>query len=443
MKRGIVINLSILFCLLLLALSPLLVAVSMGLLGESYGCNMSGAGDFGPAPCPTIVSLLVVAGWSVIALLPLGGGLVLVYLLAVMIFYTISLVRGRRIGQAASPLARGMLFSTLGAVVVIAVLAGIVVGSGTGMAWYRDDFVRACQGLPAPAPMAGVRNGPLALSVRLQDALPDEMTALLVVSPDGQRLGQVDNLRGSRDPAWSPDGQRLAFVARSWDTNQYGLYLMDRQGQVRPPLFADTRLEISAPDWAPDGRLVFARWVEIDGSANGGYASQLFIVQPDGIRLSALPGSTRSDDQPHLSPDGRQIVFVSQRDGQPDLYRMNVDGSNLGRLTHGTDNEAHPAWAPDGKWIVYATNRDSQAAQGRNNYNLYIMAPDGTNQCRLTQGEDSEWHPAWSPDGMWIAYISLLERQVYLVQPDGTQVTALPLPAGVSDVRGLDWATER
>jgi len=44
---------------------------------------------------------------------------------------------------------------------------------------------------------------------------------------------------------------------------------------------------------------------------------------------------------------------------------------------------------------------------------------------------------------MWIAYISLLERQVYLVQPDGTQVTALPLPAGVSDVRGLDWATER
>lgn len=440
MKRGIVINLVVLLVLVLVALAPVLLAVSMGLLGERYGCNMSGVGDFGPDPCTTVVSLLVVSGWSSIALLPLGGGLVLAYILGVVVFYAASLGRGRAAGTGASPLARGMFFSTLGAVGVLAVLVAIVAGVGAGASWYQSEFIGACEGLPAPAPLAGVRNGPLAISVRLQEVAPDEMTSLLVVSAQGQSLAQVDNLRRAADPAWSPDGQRLAFAARSWDSNQYGVYLMDRQGQVGQPLFADARLESSAPDWAPDGSLVLARWVEAEGGAEGGFDSQIFSAQADGSGLRSLPDS-QSDEQPRVSPDGRQIVFVSQRDDQADIYRMDVDGSNVVRLTNSTASELHPAWSPDGKWIVYATNRDSPA--GKNNYSLYIMAPDGSNQCRLTQGEDSQWHPAWSPDGMWIAYIALLERKVYLVRPDGTQTTNLPLPVAVSDVRGLDWAVER
>jgi Tol biopolymer transport system component len=119
---------------------------------------------------------------------------------------------------------------------------------------------------------------------------------------------------------------------------------------------------------------------------------------------------------------------------------MNANGSRLQRLTRGASSEVDPAWSPDGQWIVFASNRGSPA--GRSNYNLYIMAPDGANQCRLTNGAGSYRQPAWSPDGSWIAYISLLETQAYLIQPDGAQEIPLPVDEALFNLLSLDWARQ-
>ena len=131
-------------------------------------------------------------------------------------------------------------------------------------------------------------------------------------------------------------------------------------------------------------------------------------------------------------------MFVSDRDGNDEIYLMNIDGSNARRLTNNPANDIHPAWSPDGRWIVFASTRGSGMAM--NNYNLYIMAADGRSQCQLTSGETPEWKPVWSPDGQWIAYLALYERELHLARPDGTETRPFPLPVDVDDIYSLDWA---
>ena len=75
-----------------------------------------------------------------------------------------------------------------------------------------------------------------------------------------------------------------------------------------------------------------------------------------------------------------------------------------------------------------------------NNYNLFIMHPDGSNQCQLTSAPGSEWEPVWSPDGEWIAFISLLESKAFRIRPDGSQLTPIDLSMDIVDMLDLDWA---
>jgi len=87
------------------------------------------------------------------------------------------------------------------------------------------------------------------------------------------------------------------------------------------------------------------------------------------------------------------IAFVSDRDGNADIYVMNADGSSPTRLTNNPAADLDPAWSPDGTKIAFASNRDG-------NYTIYVMNADGSNPSRLTAGRA----PAWSPDGKKIAF---------------------------------------
>src|SRR5690242_21289634 len=78
-----------------------------------------------------------------------------------------------------------------------------------------------------------------------------------------------------------------------------------------------------------------------------------------------------TDEHPAISPDGRQLVFMSDRDGDIEIYTMRIDGTHAQRLTHSAGRDAHPSWSPDGKQIYFQSPRDTPAPQ------IFVMNADG------------------------------------------------------------------
>ncbi|MBM3242783.1 hypothetical protein FJZ31_41510 [Candidatus Poribacteria bacterium] len=93
-----------------------------------------------------------------------------------------------------------------------------------------------------------------------------------------------------------------------------------------------------------------------------------------------------------------KIAFISERDGNLEIYVMNADGSNPVKLTNNPAWDANPAWSPDGTKIAFQSRRDG-------NWEIYVMDADGANPVRLTETPLHEWHPRWSPDGTKIAFM--------------------------------------
>ncbi len=137
-------------------------------------------------------------------------------------------------------------------------------------------------------------------------------------------------------------------------------------------------------------------------------------------RLSPLTqDTTASQTDPAPSPDGARIAYITDRDGNAEIYVMNADGSNPRRVTNTPASEGTPAWTPDGARIVYASN----AADGTTGtFHIWIMNADGSGQRQLTQGSYSDFQPAVSPDGGTIAFTTDRDKDynVYLMGTDGS-----------------------
>ena len=78
-----------------------------------------------------------------------------------------------------------------------------------------------------------------------------------------------------------------------------------------------------------------------------------------------------------------QIAFVSHRDGNPEIYLMDINGKNQRRLTNNRHEDWYPSWSPDGKRIVFHSNRDGHVIDGRPTDEIYVMDADGNNQFPL------------------------------------------------------------
>jgi Tol biopolymer transport system component len=133
------------------------------------------------------------------------------------------------------------------------------------------------------------------------------------------------------------------------------------------------------------------------------------------------------DGYPSLSPDGKKILFDSDRSGNSELYVMDLDGNNLKRLTNSPEHDNSPKWSPDGKQIVFA--RDLAE-----NSEIFIINADGSNERRLTQVPGDDSHPNFSPDGKKIIFNSartspdlkiewrLQFHEVFIMNIDGSDV---------------------
>lgn len=134
-----------------------------------------------------------------------------------------------------------------------------------------------------------------------------------------------------------------------------------------------------------------------------------------------------NDSQGSLSPDGDRMVFVSDRNGNDDLYLINLDGSNLLQLTSHKAKDFLPHWSPDGQQIVFTSGRDD-------NFEIYKVNADGTGLKRLTDDPQIDEAPKWSPDGTQIAFFSLRKDgnpDLYIMNKDGSGLKRLTSDEGV------------
>ena len=122
-------------------------------------------------------------------------------------------------------------------------------------------------------------------------------------------------------------------------------------------------------------------------------------MDADGGNQQRLTNNRHDDRDPSWSPDGKRIAFVSERDGNREIYVMNADGGKPKNLTKNPLDDRYPSWSPDGKRIAFTSERDDDRE-------IYVMDVDGGNPQNLTNNPLDDWYPSWSPDGERIAFTS-------------------------------------
>gem|GEM_PF-5841954 len=148
---------------------------------------------------------------------------------------------------------------------------------------------------------------------------------------------------------------------------------------------------------------------------------ELYALNLDNSELLRLTNNPADDLYGAWSPDGSKIAFKSTRDDpKGDIYTMNADGTGLTRLTRDPGNDGYPSWSPDGKKIAFESNRTG-------NFQIYIMNADGSEVKRLMANSAVEGVPKWSPDGKKIVFHSNRDGnfEIYTINADTSDLKRL------------------
>ena len=175
-----------------------------------------------------------------------------------------------------------------------------------------------------------------------------------------------------------------------------------------------------ASNSSPAGAIVY----QSDQSGN----DELYIIDVRGSLPTRLTNNTANDIYPIYLRSTNQIGFVSDRENGWNLYAMDLNGNNTITITNNEDTPiADPDWSPDGKLIAVALAPHYSSSSTSYHYDIYVINADGSDQRKLTPKLESEWAPAWSPDGKKIAF-SLEESgdvEIYVIDSDGSNLVQL------------------
>jgi Tol biopolymer transport system component len=236
--------------------------------------------------------------------------------------------------------------------------------------------------LPVDKPVSGdfplmfLRNGPIGYQGHTQPVLGTSIFLVDAGSGSDAEDRHVFAIKGDCwSPSLSPDRRQVVFAA-----------YVNGRGQIYTVNATATALT-----GGPGMETVTKPYWE-NGIGSGGFGGT-FVFKTDGVNIS---DNDFCDRAPVWSPDGKRVAFVSDRDGDWEIYGMNADGSDQHRLTRSPGIDRAPAWSPDGSRIAFESDR-------RGDFDIHVMDADGADERVLVDRTGNDLAPCWSPGGDKIA----------------------------------------
>jgi TolB protein len=262
---------------------------------------------------------------------------------------------------------------------------------------------------------AGVFGTEIAFSSRI-----GRFKELFVMEMDGSNVRQLTNERAlAMSASWDLSGTRLVYT--SFRNRIPDLFIMNVASKSTKQITRTTELEIGGHFLGND---------RILASRTEGGDSDIVLLSTDGVIQRRLTPPNRAIDvSPVPSPDGKEVVFCSNRGGGPQIYKMGIDGSNPRRISFVNSNYCtSPAWAPAGGKIAFVCRADG-------NFQTFVSDVNGENVLQLTSSGSNE-DPDFSPDGRYLTFSSTYFGGGYniaIMRTDGTSIKQ------VSKARGGDF----
>ena len=179
--------------------------------------------------------------------------------------------------------------------------------------------------------------------------------------------------------------------------------------------------------------------------------SEIYAMNLSNQTQLRLTNNSGTDTQPAIGPDQLRVAYVSNQSGNNEIYLTGLDRRTPVNLTNNPGDDQQPTWSPDGNWIAFTSNRDG-------NQEIYIMRSDGTDVRSLTNDSSNDFDPTWFSvrrllgDEEWIAFTSIRDGnlEIYKIRPDGTGLKNITnnqandySPSGIAGVGILTFVTDR